>query len=159
MHFQAKRSCIKEPNSCRRVFPGYSRERALARHLSNVVPRYFFGEGGKGGGIHTVCLFQFRLPIGNVTMIVLRFGFEDPFARHRCSTALDSFNNYGVKHLIFFFGKGVGIMLTARGRLACRTVEVEAFPLRSEIAARTSSCKNAMVMHSAIQGCDRRGSW
>lgn len=50
-------------------------------------------------------------------------------------------------------------MLTARGRLACSTVEEEAFPLRREIAARTSRCKNAMVMHSAIQGCDRRGSW
>ena len=52
-------------------------------------------------------------------------------------------------------------MLTARGRLACSTLEGEAIPLRSEIAARTSSCKNAMVMHmhSAIQRCDRRGSW
>ena len=35
------------------------------------------GEGGGGGG-GTVCLFQLRPPIGNVSMIVLLFGFEDP---------------------------------------------------------------------------------
>ena len=44
----------------------------FGRHLSNVVPRYFWGEGEGGGG--TVCLFQ----LGNVNMIVLLFGFEDP---------------------------------------------------------------------------------
>lgn len=50
----------------------------FGRHLSNVVPRYFWGEGEGGGGGGTVCLFQLRPPIGNVNMIVLLFGFEDP---------------------------------------------------------------------------------
>ena len=51
---------------------------AFGRHPSNVVPRYLGGEGGGGGGGGTVCLFQLRPPIGNVNMIVLLFGFEDP---------------------------------------------------------------------------------
>ena len=76
MHFQAKRSCIKEQNSCRRVFPGYSRERALAGISPTLFHVTFGGEGGGGGG-GTVCLFQLRPPIGNVNMIVLLFGFED----------------------------------------------------------------------------------
>ena len=48
MHFQAKRSCIKEQNSCRRVFPGYSRERALAG-ISPMLFHVTFGGKGKGG--------------------------------------------------------------------------------------------------------------
>ena len=49
----------------------------FGRHLSNVVFIFLWGGGGGGGG-GTVCLFQLRPPIGNVNMIVLLFGFEDP---------------------------------------------------------------------------------
>ena len=85
MHFQAKRSGIKEPNSCRRLFPGYSRERALAGISPMLFHVTFLGNGGGGGLDGMVCLFQFRPPMGNVTTIVLLFGFEDPLTERESS--------------------------------------------------------------------------